>query len=218
MRKLFNSFPTVEEETWNVEKYFQLFSYDRLFKKLTIAFALTTIISTFAYFTIFYGVYKFLTFSILCALFTMILFILILSCWIATSYIVERSYQIPGTKKVFFNVSLNDICDLIEDDIKIHENVEENVSSDEAFSEMEKFRFNFICNIHFNTWRELNETLYSELVNSNPTKDEIETLKEQQELFKIKFLKAFNKIPEFCEEVVKWYEKFEKTIEFKDAF
>lgn len=218
MRGLFNSIPTVEEEVRNVKRYFQLFSYDRLFKKLTIAFALTTIVSTFAYLTMFYGIYKMLTFSMLCSLFTLILFILFLSCWMAMSYVVKRSYQIPGTRKAFFNVSLNDIYNLIEDDVKIHENVEKNVSSDEAFSEMEKYRFNFICNVHFNTWREMNETLYSELVNAHPTEDEIDALKEQQELFKVKFLKTFSKVPDFCEEVISWYEKFEKAIEFKDVF
>ena len=214
MRDLFHFFPTVEEETQNVTRYYQLFERVILLKKLTNAFIFTTLIAEFIYLQNALAVnsYKLQSFTILCALFTIVLAVVMVINYFILNHIASQSYQIPGKSKKLIDISLKSLYQLMEDDLTIHQNMKEFVSKDNALFNLENNRFDLICNTHFFIWRTLNECAYADIMANHPSTEEIDSLHQQQEAYKEDFLKMFVNSPEICKKVNEWYQEFEQKM------
>ncbi|MBQ9314439.1 MAG: hypothetical protein IJ220_05525 [Clostridia bacterium] len=214
MKDYFHFFPTVEEETYNVTKYYQLVERMNLLKKLIIAFVFTTAIAGLIYSGTYMNnnSYKLYSFIILCIFFNFILYAVLLVNSLLLHLLTRKSYQIPGKTKEFVDVSLNNLYQLLEDDFSIHHNVNETIATDESLTRLEKSRFDLICELHFFMWKTLNEYAYDNLLANTPSEEEMANLKEQQKQYKDDFLRLFANSPEICEKINQWYRAFEEKI------
>ena len=186
MKGLFHIFPTVEEEVYNLKRYYRLHEQLDLLIKLTRAFFITSGVSWIFYYINEWDVnsYKIKSFSFLSFLFTLGLAVLLLIHLVLLRNLIKKSYQFPQITKECVNVSVNDLYQLLTDDFSIHEKVKQAIARDEILLKREDYRFDLICDMHFFMWRTLNEYAYEVLIDQKLSCEEVVSLQQEQKMFK----------------------------------